>query len=160
MGNCNCNGCVYYDGSGECKNDAECWDYELKKESVKTMNTDEALHYLIDNKKAKLRMIINPFGIKVENESICYLGNCSFMLEGNENTIQMPLNIKNDKAEFEVVRELRKMSFGVAYKRLTEMKKPYTDLVSLISGKNYINPIYNFSDEDLEGNWTVEDVYE
>jgi len=34
MGNCNCNGCVYYAGSGNCRNDAECWDYELKKERV------------------------------------------------------------------------------------------------------------------------------
>lgn len=122
------------------------------------MNRKEAVIYLMENPKAKLRMTkFRGVGDRETNNYV-YMADGNIRFSTHMIDSVFSIWIKDDKSEFEVVRELKKMSFTDAIDEII-----YTDkkMKSLLDNNYYYmnNQLNDFSMELISGLWTVEGVY-
>lgn len=125
------------------------------------MNRKEAVIYLMDNPKAKLRCIKDIYGenasemqnyIEVKHGHLKWSTGVKFDIVISE---------RCDKSEFEVVRELRKMSFGEAYFMYTNRDDVFLKNVrSCVSGNTYLRIDREVKKEEFMGEWTIDGFYD
>ncbi len=125
------------------------------------MNRKEAVIYLIENPDKEIKMIKNPSGEKIKNEGIVYVIQGHSIIQKNKQFISMCLKIDldSDKTEFEVVRELRKMSFGEAYYFEKYCSGGCTGVRNVKTGE-LVNSNNIGKAEYSHGLWTIDGVYE
>ena len=152
-------------GGKELHNDEfTCDGFIANKKSVKTMNRKEAVIYLMDNPGKEIRMIVNSLGTKVDRKYSVYNPQIiaeKGYLENYNDSLDIFMGSENDKAEFEIVRELRKMSFGEAYYIAFEKYCSGSHInVRNVNTGELINSNNIGKAEYSHGLWTVEGVYE
>ena len=167
-----CSDCFYFiKNEIYCKNNLcqskinEYWQEDKclgfnKKESVKTMNRKEAVIYLIDNKKGVVKCLDGNYFVWLKNGFIM----CGDIIRHDAlaDGESFQLTVPDCEENFEVVRELRKMSFGEAYwyyrnKNISDddMKVVDSECDTKFGDSDAI-----ISKSDYKGLWTIEGVYE
>lgn len=120
------------------------------------MNRREAVIWLMDNPTGKLRLMKDVEGHEITQEYMYEIDKYGYFVH---NGAAKQIYIKNDKSEFEIVRELKQMSFVNAVKLIIN-----TSLyMSSVDGKHsYYNSheIVDLDIDTIDGQWTVEGVYE
>jgi hypothetical protein len=138
------------------------YDYfDLKDEEKKTMNTKEAVVYLMYNPDKKLLIVKNGDGECIRNlNHVIYMkfGNVKFS-DGSAFAIYL----KNDLREYEVVkdRKLKEMSYGEAYYILANNDEIFAwDVISCVTGLSWARAPKIITKKEYKGLWTVKGHYE
>ena len=127
------------------------------------MNRKEAFLWVLDNPKAKLYIIKNENGIVNPDKIICELEKGVLVRRGILGIgMPMALYVENDKTEFEVVRELKKMCFGEAVWHFYDKNICISnEVVSCETGICYWSTEErDLKLHELKGLWTVKGIYE
>ncbi len=123
------------------------------------MNREEMVIHLMRNPNDKFRMIRDEFGDSYRLNVIVRLNRNGQIVRGNDGDV-FEIYFKDDKSEFELIRELKEMIFAEAVE-LTREDRQIT-IVSTETGEGYTGEtrIYLISASEIQGLWTVEGVYE
>ena len=126
------------------------------------MNRKEAVNYLMDNNKGVAKCLddcyIDEYYVWLKN-GVIVCGNEKY---SSDCFSHFQIHVKNDDAKFEVVRELRKMSFGEAVWHFYD-KDIYisNEVVSCETGTCYWSTEErDLKLHELKGLWTVKGQYE
>ena len=121
------------------------------------MTRKEAVIYLMDNPKAKLKMTKKRTGVEMGFNEFITMSETGIIEDSDSDSFA--LYVEDDEAEFEVVRELRKMSFGEAFYYYSIGFLSDT-IVSIVSGDSFVRDEDLITLEEYVGEWTVSGVYE
>jgi len=119
------------------------------------MNRKEAFAWISENPEGKMIMKIDGHKLSCSLDSIGTFASRGIL--GHKMII--PVYRQNDTAEFEVVKNLKKMSFGAAYAECLLCNHDKNTIKNLNTGK-IVGTSGISKGEYTHGLWTVEGIYE
>lgn len=143
----------------------DCQDYKNKytvknKKEETIMIREEAVIYLLKNPKDKVRVLKDRYGNKCSGNAYIHINSEGYICYGKSQH-SFRLYVENDKAEFEVIRGLKEMSFGEAYYVYHNIEDvTFKNFKSVITELGFNRDDSDISKEEYMGLWTIEGVYE